>query len=73
LSREEKLKRFFKHSKDPNEWEEEYAKVICIVERQGIIVDEDYPHLKLMNQIKQFQELRKEEFELIGKMLGCVK
>jgi len=44
------------------------------VEREGgITVTEEYPHLKLLSQAKYFSEQKKEDFEIIGKMLGVVK
>lgn len=74
MSKEERLKRFFENARDPDDWEKEYAKLIAFVEREGgVTVTEDYPHLKLLNQVKHFGEFRKEEFEILGKMLGAIK
>lgn len=74
MSPDERLKRFFTQVRNPDDWEEEYAKLIAFVEREGgVTITEDYPHLKFMNQIKCFQEFRKEEFEILGKMIGCIK
>jgi len=48
--------------------------LIAFIEREGgITVTEDYSHMKLMNQAKYFAEFRKEEFEMLGKMIGCIK
>jgi len=74
LSKEERLERFFTQTKSPDAWEKEYAHSIAFVEREGgVMVDENYPHLKLMNQIKYFSEFRNEEFKILGKMIGCIK
>lgn len=74
MSKEERLKRFFTHAKNPDEWEEEYAKSIAFVEREGgITIGEEYPHLKFINQLKHFGDFRNEEFKILGKMIGGTK
>ncbi len=48
--------------------------MVAFVEREGgITITEGYPHLKFMNQINHFQEFKKEDFRLLGKMIGCIK
>jgi len=74
LSKKEKLKRFFQKTKDPDEWQKEYAKMVAFVEREGgVTVTEDYPHLKLLNQFKYFAEFKHEDWTLLGKMIGAIK
>ena len=74
MSPDERLRRFFTQVKEPDEWEKEYAKLVAFVEREGgCTVTEDYPHLKLLNQVKYFGEFRNEEFKMLGKMIGCIK
>ena len=74
MSKQERLKRFFAHARDPDDWTKEYARMIAFVEREaGVIVTEEYSHSKLMMQAKHFGELRKEEWTTLGKMIGCIK
>lgn len=74
MSKEERLRRFFSEVRDTDDWEKDYAKGIAFVEREGgVMVTEDYPHLKLLNQLKYFAEFRTDEFKTIGKMIGCIK
>ena len=74
MSKEERLKRFFTQVREPDDWEKDYAKQIAFVEREGgVTITEDYPHLKMLSQAKYFQELKQEDFKLLGKMIGCIK
>ncbi len=48
--------------------------MVAFVEREGgITIDEDYLHMKFMNQIEHFQKFREEDFKLLGKMSGTIK
>ncbi len=48
--------------------------MVAFVEKEGgVIITEDYPHMKFMNQVKYFQEMKTEDFTLLGKMIGCIK
>ena len=74
MSKEQKLKRFFENAKPVDDWEKDYARMIAFVEREGgVTVTVDYPHFKLLNQYKYFNEFKMDDWKLLGKMLGCVK